>query len=47
MSGAHATAGHPLHVERITLREIRLPLLSESNRLPEAAAAFLRAYELR
>ena len=26
MPGAHATAGHPLHVERITLREIRLPM---------------------
>ena len=26
MPGAHATAGHPLHVERITLREIPLPL---------------------
>jgi hypothetical protein len=26
MPGAHATAGHRLHVERITLREIRLPL---------------------
>ena len=26
MPGAHATAGHPLHVEPITLREIRLPL---------------------
>jgi hypothetical protein len=23
MPGAHATSGHPLHVERITLREIR------------------------
>jgi hypothetical protein len=26
MPGAHATAGHPLHVHRNTLREIRLPL---------------------
>ena len=26
MLGVHATADHPLRVERITLREIRLPL---------------------
>jgi len=25
MPGAHATAGHPLRVERITLRQILLP----------------------
>ena len=26
MLGAQATAGHPLHIQRNTLREIRLPL---------------------